>query len=67
MRRHAPQKCFELRVRVLNTSAPIAKARWNQRATTEATALELKLRCICVLYLPGITSSEMNQASLTEM
>ncbi len=27
------------------TSAPIAKARSNQRATTETTALECKLRC----------------------
>jgi hypothetical protein len=32
--------------RVLNTSAPIAKARSNRRATTETTVLDWKPRCV---------------------
>jgi hypothetical protein len=41
-RQHDSQERYELRV--LNTSAPIAKARSNRRATTETTALERQPR-----------------------
>jgi hypothetical protein len=44
LRQHDSQKRFKELLRALNTSAPIAKARSNRRATTEMTALEWKPR-----------------------
>ena len=58
LRQHDSQKRFEELLRVLNTSAPIAKARSNRRATTEPTALEWKPRYVTNAAKPATARTD---------